>query len=349
LNCNQAITVSLAQLAERVQGKVVGDPECQVTGLAPLSEAGPGQISFLANPRYRPYLSSTRAAAVLIHEKDLDQCQANAIVCDDPYLAYARISHLFDRRQKASPGIHPLSHVEQPELLGKEVSVAPFAVIGPGVVIGEGTSVGSGVCIGAHSKIGKMCVLHPGSVVMDYTEMGDRVTLQPGAIIGGDGFGYARHQSEGWVKIAQIGRVILHDDVEVGSGTTIDRGAMGDTVIGRGVKIDNQIQIGHNVVIGEYTALAASTAVAGSTRIGAHCTIAGKVAISGHLTICDHVFITGMSMITRSIAEPGVYSSGLHAMEDSRWKRNQARFRELDSLAKRLQKLEKWVRAKFGD
>ena len=314
----------------------------QITGLATLQEAGPGQLSFLANPQYRKYLDNCQAGAVLLKAADAESFAGNALIVADPYQAYARISHLFDPKPKAVAGIHPSAVVAEDAQVDASASIGPFAVIE------SGARIEADVCIGAHCFIGARCVvgeggwLAPRVTLYHDVVIGKRVVIQSGAVIGGEGFGFANEKGI-WRKIAQIGGVTIGDDVEIGVNTAVDRGALSDTRIGDGVKLDNQIQIAHNVQIGDHTAMAACVGISGSTRIGKHCMLAGGVGLVGHIDICDNVFVSGMTMVTRSITEPGSYSSGTAMQPLADWRKSAARIRQLDDMAKRLQQLEKRV------
>ena len=331
---------SLAQLAERLQARVQGDASLLISGMATLQQAAAGELSFLANSQYRKYLATTRAGAVLLREADAEGYAGNALIVADPYLAYARLSHYFDPKPVAAAGIHPSA------IIADSAQVDPGASIGPGVVIEQGAVIAAGVCIGAQcfigarTRIGAGGWLAPRVTLYHDVRIGQRVSIQSGAVIGSEGFGFANDQGQ-WEKIAQIGGVLIGDDVEIGANTTIDRGALSDTVIGNGVKLDNQIQIAHNVQVGDHTAMAACVGISGSTRIGQHCTIAGGVGMVGHIEVCDHAFVTGMTMVTRSITEPGAYSSGTAMQAAADWKKSAARLRQLDQLFKRVQQLEK--------
>ncbi|AXM98281.1 UDP-3-O-(3-hydroxymyristoyl)glucosamine N-acyltransferase [Pseudomonas plecoglossicida] len=336
------VTMTLGQLAEALGATLQGLEALQITGLATLQEAGTGQLSFLANPKYRKYLDNNQAAAVLLKAADAEGYAGNALIVPDPYLAYARISHLFDPKPKAEAGIHPSA------VVAGDAQVDPSASIGPFVVIESGARVAANVSIGAHCVIGARCVIGEGgwlaprvTLYHDVT-IGKRVVIQSGAVIGGEGFGFANEKGV-WRKIAQIGGVSIGDDVEIGVNTAVDRGALSDTRIADGVKLDNQIQIAHNVQIGEHTAMAACVGISGSTRIGKHCTIAGGVGMVGHIDVCDNVFVSGMTMVTRSITEPGAYSSGTAMQPLADWRKSAARIRQLDDMSKRLQQLEKRV------
>ncbi|MBK4994478.1 UDP-3-O-(3-hydroxymyristoyl)glucosamine N-acyltransferase [Pseudomonas sp. S37] len=334
--------MTLGQLAEALGATLKGPEALQITGLATLQEAGPGQLSFLANPQYRKYLDNCQAGAVLLKAADAESFAGNALIVADPYQAYARISHLFDPKPKAVAGIHPSAVVAEDAQVDASASIGPFAVIE------SGARIEANVCIGAHCFIGARCVVGEGgwlaprvTLYHDVT-IGKRVVIQSGAVIGGEGFGFANEKGI-WRKIAQIGGVTIGDDVEIGVNTAVDRGALSDTRIGDGVKLDNQIQIAHNVQIGDHTAMAACVGISGSTRIGKHCMLAGGVGLVGHIDVCDNVFISGMTMVTRSITEPGSYSSGTAMQPLADWRKSAARIRQLDDMAKRLQQLEKRV------
>nr|WP_225776619.1 UDP-3-O-(3-hydroxymyristoyl)glucosamine N-acyltransferase [Pseudomonas sp. Marseille-Q3773] len=336
------VTMTLGQLAEVLGATLKGPEALQITGLATLQEAGPGQLSFLANPQYRKYLDNSQAAAVLLKAADAEGFAGNALIVADPYLAYARISHLFDPKPKAVAGIHPSAVVAEDAQVDASASIGPFAVIESGARIGANVSVGAHCVVGARCVIGEGGWLAPRVTLYHDVTIGKRVVIQSGAVIGGEGFGFANEKGV-WRKIAQIGGVTIGDDVEIGVNTAVDRGALSDTRIADGVKLDNQIQIAHNVQIGEHTAMAACVGISGSTRIGKHCTIAGGVGMVGHIDVCDNVFVSGMTMVTRSITEPGAYSSGTAMQPLAEWRKSAARIRHLDDMAKRLQQLEKRV------
>jgi UDP-3-O-[3-hydroxymyristoyl] glucosamine N-acyltransferase len=332
---------TLDELAERLGARLVGDGSRRVTGLATLKEAGPERIAFLANRTYLKDLAGTRAGAVLLHPDHAAECPVDRLELDNPYLGYAHLSRLFDPwLKRPAGGVHPTAVVADDARLGEGVEVGPNAVIESGVTLGDDVAVGPGCVVGAGARIGRGSRLHPNVTVCHDVVVGERAILHSGCVIGGDGFGFA-HDGGRWHKIAQLGGVVLGDDVEVGSCSSIDRGALGDTWIGNDVKIDSQVQIAHNVQIGDHTALAGCVGIAGSTRVGRHCLLGGGVGLSGHLTICDGVQITGMSLVTNSIHEPGIYSSGTGAMENAQWRKNAVRFKQLDDIARRLARLEK--------
>ncbi len=333
------VTRTLADLAAYVSGIARGNGNEVIRGVGTLQSAVPGQISFLSNPQYRRYLATTQASAVLVTESDAPGCAVNAIVVSNPYVAYARIARLFAPEQPHSPGVHPSAVVDSAAELGADVSIGPNAVIEAEAVIGAGSRIGAGCVIGRAVSIGAASCLEANVTVWDGSRIGARALIHPGVVIGADGFGLANDAGQ-WIKVPQLGRVVIGDDVEIGANTTIDRGALEDTVIEDGVKLDNLIQIGHNVRIGAHTAIAACTAVAGSTKIGKYCGIGGTVGIVGHLEIADRVQITGMSMVTQSITEPGTYSSGTPLEANAQWRKNYARFKHLDELWRRMKALE---------
>ncbi|CAD5108290.1 UDP-3-O-(3-hydroxymyristoyl)glucosamine N-acyltransferase [Zestomonas carbonaria] len=335
---------TLGQLAERLGATLRGAADKPISGLATLHEAGPGQLSFLANPQYRKFLAETRAGAVLLTPADAEGYAGDALLIANPYLAYAQLSHLFDRKPQPLAGVHPTALVAADAQVDTSASIGAYAVIESGALIGAGVSVGAHCFVGARSVIGEGGWLAPRVTLYHDVKIGKRVVIQSGAVIGGEGFGFANEKGV-WQKIAQIGGVTIGDDVEIGANTTIDRGALADTLIGNGVKLDNQIMIAHNVQVGDHTAMAACCGISGSTRIGKHCMLAGGVGLVGHIEICDGVFITGMTMVTRSITEPGAYSSGTAMQPAAEWKKSVARIRQLDDMARRLQQLEKRLAA----
>ncbi|MEZ5509125.1 MAG: UDP-3-O-(3-hydroxymyristoyl)glucosamine N-acyltransferase [Gammaproteobacteria bacterium] len=335
---------TLVQLAQALDVELKGDGAASVTGLSTLSAAQPGQISFLANPLYRAQLKDTRASAVILHPDLAAECPVACLVSTNPYLTFAKATHLFDQRPRQPMGIHPSAVVAADVVLGPDCRIGPRVVIEAGCVLGARVEIGPGSVIGACSRLGDDCLLHANVTLYHGVTVGQRCVMQSGVVIGGDGFGFAPAQGR-WHKIAQLGGVRIGDDVEIGASTTIDRGALQDTVIGNNVILDNQIQIAHNVEIGDGTAIAGCTGIAGSTKIGRHCTIAGAVGIAGHLEIADKVHITMRSAITKSISEPGSYSSGTAMSTTGEWRKNAARFRQLDDMARRIRQLEARLKA----
>lgn len=337
-------SLTLGDIADTLGAEVIGAREHLIDGLATLQEAGPSQLSFLANPQYRKHLATTRAGAVLLKREDAQGYLGNALVVPDPYLAYAHISHRFDPKPRAPAGVHPSAVVAADAEVDPSASVGPFVVIESGAVIGAGVTLGAHCFIGARSVVGEGGWLAPRVTLYHDVRIGKRVVIQSGAVIGGEGFGFANEKGV-WQKIAQIGGVTVGDDVEIGVNTAVDRGALADTVIGNGVKLDNQIQIAHNVQIGDHTAMAACVGISGSSKIGKHCMLAGGVGLVGHIELCDHVFVTGMTMVTRSITEPGAYSSGTAMQPAAEWRKSAARIRQLDDMYRRLAQAEKRIEA----
>ncbi len=335
------MSFTLSDIAERFGGYVVGDPATPIDGVATLANAGPREITFLSNPQYRRYLAGTRAGAVILAPDALDACPTAALVADDPYLLYARVASLYAQRgAHGDAGVHVSAIVAADAELAADVCVGPGAVVASGARLAAGVSVGAGSFVGEGVVIGEGTRVEPNVTLQPRVRIGRRCLLHPGVVVGADGFGIAR-APEGWVKVPQLGSVVIGDDVEIGANTTVDRGALEDTVIEDGVKLDNQIQVAHNVRIGARTAIAGCTAIAGSAVIGCDCMIAGGVGIAGHIQIVDRVVITAMTLVTHSINEAGIYSGSL-PMDDAReWRKNSARFRQLDALARRLRALEK--------
>lgn len=334
--------LSLREIADRVGGQSSGDPGYRITGLATLKSAGCGQLSFFANARYLAQLKASNAGAVLVRSEFLDAVPHHAILVDDPYLAFARISQLFDWRDAAQPGVHPSAVIGAGTEVDSLAEIGPHAVIGDGTTIGPGAVIGAGCRIGARCRVGANSRLEAGVILYADVRIGERCLVHSGAILGADGFGFAPNGRH-WEKICQLGGVVIGDDVEIGAGTTIDRGALDDTLIGNGVKLDNQIQVAHNVQVGADTAIAGCTAIAGSTKIGERCTIAGLSGITGHLSIADGTHITAMSLVSKTINRPGAYSSGTGLQPHQSWKRNVVRFKQLDELARRVAKLEQII------
>jgi UDP-3-O-[3-hydroxymyristoyl] glucosamine N-acyltransferase len=330
----------LAELAQLLGAELRGDGQQEISALATLQSAGKTDLSFIANPAYKKHLSSTQAGALLINAELADEFDGNKLVVKSPYIAYARLSAIFEFLRAPYSGIHSSAVVGEECTLGQGISIGANAVIGDGVTLADGVIVGPGCYIGNDSVIGSRTRLAANVSIYHGVSIGTDCVLHSGCVIGADGFGFA-HDASGWLKIHQLGGVQIGNKVEIGACTCIDRGALDDTRIDDGVIIDNQVQIAHNVCIGKNTAIAAHTAIAGSTTIGANCTIAGAVGIAGHLTLADKVHITAMSMVSSSIFTSGSYSSGTAISPTKDWRRNAARFRQLDALATRLIKLER--------
>ncbi len=335
----QSMQFTLAELAKLIGAELKGDEGRAITGIAPLQTATSSEISFLHNSRYRKYLSSTKAAAVILSPADAKFCQIDALVVRNPYLAFAKAADLFAYRPKHTTGIHPTAIIGENCQIDPTASIGPYCVIGENVTIQKGSIIGAGCIIGNHVSIDENTQLWPRVTLYYGVKIGARVIIHSGVVIGSDGFGLARDNNQ-WVKIPQIGSVIIHNDVEIGANTTIDRGALGDTVIEEGVKLDNQIQVAHNVHIGAHTAIAGCVGISGSAQIGRHCMIGGGSCIGGHLKIADQVVIAGMAMITNSIEEAGVYASGTGFLKQRDWQKSAVRFRQLDQLARRIKKIE---------
>lgn len=326
-----------SQLGATLKG---GDPTSVVNSLAPLAEATSGQLSFLGNAKYRKHLADTQAEAVLLSASDAAECPVPMLIVENPDVTFVTLAGLFERKLEPPTGIHATAVIGNGCRIDESASIGPHCVIGNGVSIGKNSLLLPGTVVGDDVTIGNACILHANVTVYARTRIANRVTLHSGAVVGSDGFGNINQKGR-WVKSPQLGCVVIHDDVNIGATTTIDCGALGDTVIGEGVKLDNGIQIAHNVHIGAHTAIAAHTGIAGSTHIGSHCMIGGKVGIGGHLTICDRVIITADSGITKSLTKPDIYSSTLSVRPHREWNKNLARFGKLNEMYKRLMKLEK--------
>ena len=328
-----------------------GKPEPRIQGLGSLASAGPNEISFLSNPRLQAQLAGTQAAAVIVTPQTYQALVADAtpgwcvVVCSQPYLMYALLAQWFDQHRLASleTGVHPSAVVHASAQLEQGVSVGPHCVIQEGVRIGKGTRLGPGCIIGSQSVVGRDCLFHARVTLYHGVKVGDRAIVHSGAVLGADGFGFAPDPFNGgaWAKIAQLGGVTVGDDVEIGANTTIDRGALEDTLIGNGVKLDNQIMIAHNVQVGDHTAMAACVGVAGSTLIGKRCTIGGAAMLSGHLVLADDVHVSGGTAVTASVSAPGRYTGVYPFAEHAQWQRNAAVLSQLSQLRKRLRALEK--------
>jgi UDP-3-O-[3-hydroxymyristoyl] glucosamine N-acyltransferase len=332
--------VRLGELAARFGCELRGDPDTLIERVATLQEAGPGAISFLANTRYRRHLPATRAAAVVLDASTADDCPTNALIAPNPYATYARIAQVLYPEPLQAAGRHPSAVAEA------DADIDPTAWIGPNAYVGAGAKIGPRVQIGPNCVVMGQAVVGAGTRLVAHVTLcagvvvGERCLFHPGVVVGADGFGHAPDR-DGFVKIPQVGAVQIADDVEIGANTTIDRGAIGDTVVERGVKIDNQVQVGHNCRIGEHTVISGCVGISGSVTIGKRCMLGGMVGIVGHLQICDDVYLTGKTMVSHSITKPGLYSGQLPFDEARRFRRNSARFQHLDELARRVRVLEK--------
>ena len=331
---------TVAELAERFGFAIHGDGARRIGGVGTLAAAQPDQLSFLSNSKYTAQLKATQAGVVVLREENLGDCPTAALVAADPYVAYAKIAALFERLPAAPRGIHPSAVVATSAKVSASASVGPHCVVEDGAVIEDGVVLGPHCIIGPDCMVGAQSRLVARVTLVTRVTLGKRVLVHPGAVIGSDGFGLA-FERDHWVKIPQLGGVRVGDDCEIGANTTIDRGALGDTVLEEDVRLDNQIQIAHNVHIGAHTAMAGCAAVAGSARIGRYCQIGGNAGVLGHLELADGVTITAKSLVTHSIREPGEYSSGVPLQDNRQWRKNAARFKHLDEYARRLSALEK--------
>ncbi|MDP1605632.1 MAG: UDP-3-O-(3-hydroxymyristoyl)glucosamine N-acyltransferase [Rhodocyclaceae bacterium] len=333
------MTRRLEEIVARFGGNLRGDGSLAINGLATLETATAGKLSFLANPKYRGQLATTRAAAVILSAEMAEHCPTAAIITPQPYLYFAYVSKFLAEGPLPPAGIHPSAVVES--AIPASVSVGPQVWIGQDVCLGENTVIGAQCRISAGAWIGADCQLYPGVTVYAGSRIGCRAIIHSGAVIGADGFGFARAPDGAWVKIAQTGRVVIGDDVEIGANTTIDRGALEDTIIGDGVKLDNQIQVGHNVQIGAHTAMAGCVGIAGSAKIGAGCTVGGAAVILGHLTLADGVNVSSGTLVGKSISTPGSYTGTVPFMAHDDWLKNFSRLRHLDAMADKIRALEK--------
>ncbi|QDP01729.1 UDP-3-O-(3-hydroxymyristoyl)glucosamine N-acyltransferase [Thalassotalea sp. PS06] len=332
--------ITLAELAAKLGGTVKGDGNCVIHKLAALEEAGKGDIAFLANSKYRQHLQSSQASVVILSEEDASFCPTNALILENPYLGFAKVAQLLDTTPNPSEGIADSAVIADDAKLGNNVSIGANTVIESGVVLGDDVIIGANCFIGKCAKIAARSKLWSNISVYHDVVIGEDCLVQANTTIGSDGFGYANDKGR-WEKIPQLGSVVIGNSVEIGACTTIDRGALKDTIIGNNCIIDNQVQIAHNVHVGEGTAIAGCAVIAGSTTIGKYCVLAGQTGINGHITIADGCVFTGRSMVAKSIEKAGTYSSGMPAVENREWRRTTARLRQLDDMYKRLSRLEK--------
>lgn len=335
-------TFTLGEIVARLGGELLGDAGIEISQVAALETAQPGNISFFANARLRKQLEATQAGAVILTQENRAATSKARIISSNPSAYFARVTALLNPVEPAVAGIHPTAVVEPDAQIAASASIGPFVHIGRGTRIGDGAIIGAGCAIGDRVEIGAGTHLHPRVVVYHQCLLGARVIVHSGAVIGADGFGLAREEGR-WLKIPQIGRVVIGDDVEIGANTTIDRGALEDTVIGEGVKLDNQIQVAHNVHIGDHSAMAGCVGIAGSARIGRNCTVGGAGMILGHLSIADNVSVSSGTLITKSISKPGAYTSAMPFSTHEQWLKNAAHLRHLDSMADRIHQLEQKI------
>lgn len=320
--------IALQELAARFGLEMRGAPATRISGVCSLTPGQAGRITFLSDSRLEKQLASTRAAAVILRPAIAGACRVAVLISDNPQLAYARIAALWDRRIVPVPGVHPTAFVSQQARIDPSASIGPHAVVQAGARIGAGVEIGPGCVIGHNVEIGAASRLLANISIGDRVQIGQRVTIEPGAVVGGRGFGLVQ-DGERWIEVPQLGSVCIGDDVEIGANSTIDRGAIDDTVIGTGVKIDSQVQIAHNCRIGAHTVIAGCSAIAGSVVIGEHCVLAGAVGIVDHVTLADRVVVTARSLVTRDLSEPGMYSSGWGATPAAEWRRQVASLRRL--------------------
>lgn len=329
--------MKLRDLQLKLGGEIIGELADALTGVGTLEHANETQITFLANPKYRRALDTTNAGAVIVSPKERDATSKPRIVTKNPYAYFARVAQLFSPPVAQAAGVHATAVVGADSDINPSASIAEFVSLGRNVLIGEGVRIGAGCVIGDNVEIADGAVLAARVVIYHGCRIGRRTLLHAGVVIGADGFGFA-NDSGAWVKIPQTGRVIIGDDCEIGANTTIDRGAIDDTVIGNGVKLDNQIQVGHNCIIGDHSIIAGCTGIAGSSIIGQRVMIGGAVSITGHLSICDDAVLSANAFVTKSITEPGMYSAGFPLMPHREWLKNAAQLRHLDALASKIKK-----------
>lgn len=334
---------SLAELAQCINAELVGDPDYHVSAVASLQSAQAHDVSFIASPAYAKYLATCGAGVVILNQEQAAQFDGNKLIVANPYVGYARLTRLFDHSRTEVIGVHPSAVIGDGVVLGENISIAANAVIGSGVTLGDGVVVGPCVVIGDDTTIGNNTRLMANVTIYHGITIGSDCIIHSGSVIGADGFGFAPNGKE-WVKIHQLGSVIIGNRVEIGACTTVDRGALGNTVLEDGVILDNLVHIAHNVRLGENCAMAATSAIAGSTVVGKNCTFAGGVGVVGHIDIGDNMHFTGMTMVSSSLSEPGSYSSGTPMSTTKEWRKNAVRFRQLDSIATRLSRLEKDVK-----
>ncbi|MDH2915960.1 MAG: UDP-3-O-(3-hydroxymyristoyl)glucosamine N-acyltransferase [Gallionella sp.] len=341
-------TYRLADIVALFGGRIVGDPETRVSQIATLETAQTGEIAFLSNAKYRKQLEMTQASAVILSETDSDATPIPRIIAANPYSYFAQLSAFLNPLKEYAPGIHPSAVIAKSAQVSPNVHIAALVSVGEGAQIGAGTVVMPGCIIGDGASIGENTRLYPRVVVYQDCVVGDHVILHSGVVIGSDGFGIAMNEGK-WLKIPQIGRAVIGDHVEIGANTTVDRGALNDTVIEEGAKLDNQIQVAHNVRIGAHTAIAGCVGIAGSANIGRYCRIGGGAIILGHLQIADQVEVSAGTVITKSIREAGTYSGTFPFGENQAWRKNAAQLRHLDDMADRIKKLEQQIASIKGE
>ena len=339
----------LGELVDRFGGQLIGNPDISVLGIAPLSDATLEQISFLTNPKLRTQAHSCKAAALILTAADSESVaehyQGARIITSQPYVYFARLAQYFAEQKEIKPdvGVHPSAWVRPHAIVAPSASIGPHVSIEADAVVGEGVRIAAGCVIGRGVILGDDTRLHANVTIYDYCEIAERCIIHSGAVIGADGFGFANDKGS-WIKIPQTGRVLIANDVEIGANTSIDRGALADTIIEEGVKLDNQIQIGHNCHIGAHTAMAGCVGVAGSAKIGKYCTFGGAAMILGHLTIADRVHISSGSLVSRSIHEAGQYTGFYPLAKNADWEKSAVLVRNISSMREKLRELEKTIK-----
>lgn len=337
-------TYKLSELTAGLDVTIKGDPDCLITGVCLIQESQPGKIAFLTNSLYRKYLEGNQASAIILSENDAADCPVSAVISRNPHYTYAKIAAFFQEQADAVPGVHASAVIGTNSEIDPAASIGPHCVLGKNVRVGAHAVIGAGCYIGDGAEIGEGAMLDPRVTIYHQVKIGKRSRIASGAVIGSEGFGFA-NQKGSWHKVAQLGTVDIGDDVDIGANTTIDRGAVGDTVIENGAKLDNLIQVGHNVRIGANTIIAGCVGIAGSTVIGRNCMIGGKTGIAGHLKIADNVMINGGTDVTKSINEPGLYCSGLMGLVTNlEFRKNSARFNRLENLMQKVKTIESAVK-----
>ncbi len=336
------MSIKLSELAQKIDCRLFGD-DCVIDNVADIDSAEQGQLAFIYNPKYLSKIKTTGASAIITREEWLDDCTVPALIAENPRLAFVKATRLLNPERIADSGISSNAIIDDDAQLAKTACVAANAVISAGAKIGEGVQIGAGCVIEHDVVIGNNTVIHPNVTIRFATQIGERCMIYPGVVIGADGFGYER-DGDSYLKIPQLGNVRIGNNVEIGANSTVDRGALHDTIINDGVKIDNLVQIGHNVEIGKHTVISAQSGVAGSTKVGEYCLIGGGVSIRDNIEVVDNVMLTGRTLVSSAIKKPGSYSSGILVDESKNWRKNALRFKHLDELAKRLIKLEKSVK-----
>lgn len=339
----------LAELINGLDATVKGDPDCLISGISTIQQSEPGHITFITNSLYQKYLATTKASAVILDESHAEACPVNAIVCRNPHFVYSKIAAFFAKQLLYMTGVHSTVVIGEGTTIHESASIGPNCVIGNGVKIDAKVVIGAGCAIGDWVEIGEGSTLDANVSLYHKVQIGKRTHLASGVVIGSDGFGFAK-QKDTWHKIPQLGSVEIGDDVSIGANSTVDCGAIENTIIENGVKLDNLIQVGHNVKIGANTIIAGCVAIAGSTTIGKNCMVGGATCFAGHVIVCDNTMITGMTAVTKSILTPGIYSSGIvGAVPNQEFRKNNARFHRLENLMQRVKKLESILKEQMGD